>query len=237
MADTFQVRQFTVGTTTVILQVMNTLPLIISKADRLLREHVVRDFPGLPLDTKIVDEDMPDRFISMGCARSALTENIISLYYDKKYKDILVCPDFSYLTILTSSTPFNLTAYRLGSHTPLKDGDISSLLGMSEGDRFHLPEAKTGLKFKSYMLSITGAGTNNAIGADRFEELIKDVWNINHFSRRPSVLVELGTPAEIFTKPTPLHLYLLAQLNVVDFSTYYAGYMDYKDKLYLHFKF
>lgn len=237
LQDTFDSRTFYVGKVHVQLDVHNTLPLIISKDDRLLREHVMREVDGVVNDVEITDTDMAGRFIKMGGMCSALTQNIALMYYDKKYKDILILPDLSYLTIATIQIPFNLTGYRLGSFTPVRDGDISTMLGKKETTRFDLPEGKNVGKFKSYLLSLTGSGTNNNMACDRFEELINNVWNVNHFSRRPSVLVELGTPQQLFASNDPLHLYLLGQLNVIDFSLFYAGYMNYTGKLYLHFKF
>lgn len=235
--DAFEVRIFRVGNVHVTLDIHNTLPLIITKDERLKREHVIREVDGVVNDVDIVDDDMPGRYVKMGGTCSALTQNVALIYYDKKYKDVIIVPDLAYLTIPSIQIPFNLTGYRLGSFTPVRDGDITTMLGKKETTRFDLPEGKTVGKFKSYLLSLTGTGTNNNMACDRFEEMIANVWNINHFSRRPSVLVELGTPQQLFTGNDPLHLYILAQLNVIDFSLFYAGFMNYTGKLYLHFKF
>lgn len=235
--DSFKSRTFYINKNYIELRIANTVPIMISQPDRLKREHVIREVDGVTNDVPLTDPDMPDRFIPIGGSRSALTESIVLFYYDKKYKDIIITPDFKYLTLPEVKQVFQLAAYRLGSNTPLRDGDITTMLGLDETTRFELPETKTGLKFKSSLLSLTGTGTNNNAASDRFEELIGNIWNINHFARRPSVLIELGTPANLFNNPSPLHLYLLGQLSVIDFSVYYAGYIETNLPLYLHFKF
>lgn len=233
----FNNRIFFVNDIRVSFKVANTLPLVITKKDALFKEHTIREAPGEANTVKIQDATQQDRFIPIGGTRSALTQNVLLFYYDKKYHDILITPDLNFLTVPGIRTRLNLAGYRLGSNTPLEDADITSMLGMSYETAFELPETKTGLKFKSTMMSLTGTGTSNNAAADRFEEMIDSIWNINHFSRRPSVIIDLGTPASLFKQPSPLYVYLLGQLSLMDYTLNYAGYLDVTDNLYLHFKF
>ena len=177
--DSFRLRRAKVNKIELELVIINTLPILVSKKDYLLADKTIRTVKDARAGLAITDEaykteNKKDRYILTGQSKSALTYNHIYFYYDRKYKDIIIVPDLTYLTLGNLQMSFTLNCYRLGSNTSLTDADINSLLGMGEETRVHLPETKSGITFHNHLLALPGTGTGNAQTANRIEEQINN---------------------------------------------------------------
>lgn len=241
LEDSYLNRVMKVNNNFVIMKVDNTAPILITNTPAIQDNLTMfRTFNSENIKEQVLDIDttIKDRFINIGRIKSPLTMNKIDLYYDKIYQDIIITPDLSYYT-LTQNAVYEITGYRLGNSNGAHTYNVFNMLGTDESSRVLLNETNANVALKSYLITITGTSPANTGHNDKFEELLNNVYNINHNSRRPSVLLELGTTAALFKQdPGLLDVHLLGQLMIKDYGIQHVGKQKTgNNKLYLHIQF
>lgn len=237
--DSYKQRKAKVGSNTLTIYVENTLPILITK-DTVLTDPntLIRTGNGEANNTPIVGfkDDETDRFIGISTVQSPLTWNKVSLYYDKKWKDIIIVPNLEYYT-LTKNGNYDVRAYRLGNNNVLTSKVGTGTLGMEEPNRVLLPEAQEVTNMSTLLTSLSGFHSESFIDTTRLEESVNN-FNILHSDRSLSTFIKLGTGSSLFANPSPLTVYLLSQTTIRDFGIESIGLQDISSlNLYVSFRF
>lgn len=180
-----------------------------------------------------------ERYIFMGALKSPMTKNVVFLYYDNLYNDIIVTPDLSFLDLSSANSLFSdIRCYRIGSGHQLPNENLNKNLIADEIDAFKLPEPKTGLTLTTHLVSLPGYGLYTDHYGGGFEEQINNGINLIHDNRKLGLLVKLGPMTNVFNKTSSLPLYLLYQYGVLDYGIKYINNVNPETKnLWLTIKF
>lgn len=118
----------------------------------------------------LVDPDDPARYLLMGKVNMILTKDAYVLYYDKKYKDILLVPDMTSVgngvrENASSSQQLIYSIYSVGYSDQYHDKPTDVAV-MTETTYPRLPEPTPILKTKTHVMSIgrTTSGPHNNFG-------------------------------------------------------------------------
>lgn len=241
MLDSFKERKALVGDGNFLtIYVENTLPIFITNDDYLNNKKIkFRETPGSAVTTSITDynKEMENRFVNIANVESPLTYNKISLYYDKKYEDIIIVPNLDVYTI-TKNGNYEVRALRLGSSRKLQTKYVYNMLGTEPTDIVKLPLAKANTSVKGLLVSLTGLSTEGNLNNNRFEEMVDNVHNLLHQDRKLGTIIELGTGSQLFTENKPLAVYLLSQHSIMDYGLEDIKLQDVASKkLYFILKF
>lgn len=237
--DSYKERKALVGTNYLTIYVENTLPIFITK-DSIITDTntMVRNTTGAACNTALTSrvDTEADRFIGLATVQSPLTYNKANLYYDTKYKDILIIPNIEFYSLVKNGN-YDVRAYRLGSRTVLNSKVAIGTLGMEEANRVQLPEAKANTGMKCYLTTIPGFHSESFIDTTRFEEQVNS-FNLLHSDRSLMPILNLGTGSSIFTGTTSLPVFLLHQMSFRDYGLESVGILDTaKLNLYVAFRF
>lgn len=190
-------------------------------------------------DTEYKTQEKIDRYIYMGSLKSPMSLNVLFMYYDKKYKDILFVPDLRFLELSTPNKTFgDIRCYRIGSGAELSKPTPNSTITLDESRAYSLPEPKTGLSPETKLVGMPGYGIYHDRYGGGFEELVDNKINLLHDNRKLGTVVKLGRANEIFNNPNSLPIYLLYQYGVLDYGLKYLNVMNTENKvLYLLMRF
>lgn len=238
--DTYKQRLAKIGTNKLTIYVENTLPILVT-VDAILTDKntLVKTLNGSAINTNITgfQDDEADRFIGISTVQSSLTYNKINMYYDTKYKDIIILPDLSYYTV-TNNGNYDVRAYRLGNRNVLTSKVGTGTLGIEESNRVHLPEAQAVSNMQCILTSIPGFHSDSVLDTPRLEELIANKINILHTDRSLITFIKLGLGSDLFKTNNPIHVYLMSQITFRDFGIESIGLQDVSNKnLYLALRF
>jgi hypothetical protein len=177
-----------------------------------------------------------DRFISIATVQSPLTYNKVNLYYDTKWKDIILTPNLEFYSLVKNGN-YDVRAYRLGNYTTLTSKKALGTLGMEEANRVQLPEAKANTGMTTYLTSIPGFHSESFIDTTRFEESVGN-FNLLHQDRSLMTILNLGTGSSLFNSNNPIHVYLFHQMSFRDYGFESIGKQDVSSlNLYVAFRF
>lgn len=230
-----------------ILTAETTLPICITLDDKINPlTFKTEPAPSLPAAiTKLENEEFKqkegkERYVYMGAVKSPITYNILMLYYDRKWKDIILVPDLSFLDISSPNKLFDdIRCYRIGSGIDLPNSNANNHLPSHEVNRYQLAEGKTGLAAETKLVSLPGYGLFTDHYGGGFEEMINNSINLIHDNRKLGILIKLGTAAQVFTNPNvPIPTYLFFQYGVLDYGLKYLNVMKTENKtLWVTIKF
>lgn len=242
LVDSFNLRIANIGNIQLLIRVENTLPLFMCVEERVneykFRDKTIKVTQGTT--NKLVDSGFTgDRFILISGIQSPVTNNVAYMYYDKKYKDILIIPNVEFLQLGLSGMSYEVRASRLGSGCDLPSKWWHQDVPNAEQHSYQLPEVKSGLSLKTLLVSFPGtATTTNNNRNDGFEEMINNVYNIRHNMRRITTLIEIGVASNLFNNPTSLPLYMLYQHSLMEYGLHYVSNINPgQNKLYFRLKF
>lgn len=178
-------------------------------------------------DSAYEDKYGKERYIFMGALKSPITKNILYMYYDNLYQDIILAPDLSFLDLSSPNKIFpDIRCYRIGTGHELPNNSMNTFLNVSVENAFKLPEPKTGLTLESNLVSLPGYGLYTDHYGGGFEEMINQSINLIHDNRMLGILVNLGPVTNIFNTKTSIPLYLLYQYGALDYGIKYLNNMD-----------
>lgn len=223
-----------------------TLPLFVTDDDSFQR-FVYKTTESIQQPTyriKGYDETtkttIDDRFIFITRVESYLNRDIVDMYYDKLYQDIIIVPDLVYAKHLSPTQDIVLFCQRIGSGYNIHENPGQGFtLSTDEANRKTLPAAKQ-VTASIHLAALPGLQTPNYTqDADSFEEMITDTINLKRFHRQMFNYVSFGTVGDLFGKAVKLPLYLLHQSGVRGFQFKYLNEVtpDTNTKLYIPLNF
>ena len=244
--DSFETRITHLGNRRLVISVENTLPIFITLESYLQNVTIKEATVNLSksADNTLTDNDFlaeagTERFTFMGGIKSPLTHNIVYMYYDGKYKDILLMPNLEFFKLTLDKNTYEVRVSRLGSGNDLPNKSFNQDLPTERTTSYELPEPKGILQPKCKLISLPGTSVNTDSQRDEsFEELINDVYNLQHNARRLQCLVELGDANTVFKNAGNIPLFLLYQHSIQSAGIKYMSNMSPgNNKLYFRLKF
>lgn len=218
------------------LTIEAAIPICITQDDKISELTLSTDNVTVTSDntTKLVDpvyeanNENKERYIFMGALKSPLTKNVIYMYYDNMYNDIIITPDLSFLDLASPNSNFyDVRCYNLGIGEELLSNNKEGTLPPSLSKHYNLPEPNTKLALDTHLVTLPSYGfftTDNGQGG--FEETISSKFILRHNNRRVGTLVNLGPITKIFKTSDRLPLYLLYQYGIVDYGLKYISVVD-----------
>lgn len=182
-----------------------------------------------------------NRFIFITRVESYINRDIVDLYYDKKYQDIIIVPDLVYTKHLSPTEDINIFCQRIGGGYNVNDNTLTGLtISSDENCKITLPEARKISSASVYMAAIPGLQTPDYTqDANSYEEMLNDAINLKRYHRQMLSFLCLGTVSQLFGEVHRLPLYLLYQSGVRGFSFKYLNQVkpDANTKLYIPLNF
>lgn len=216
--------------------IVSSLPMLITKPEY-IEELKVIETPS----PNIVDEDFDitdieytkekgeERYVLLTVAESPLSKNRAVFYYDKLFEDIIILPNLSFLDIVDINAHYEIRGFRLGSGGKISENRAHQVMAINENTVTKLPLTKNKISVKSKLVLVPGMTPEHMIRNDLIETMITNNDNLCRTTIQPSVLIELGTAADIFTKTgTNLPLYLLGQSTIREYTIQWLGNIDPK---------
>ena len=184
---------------------------------------------------EVLDGVVTDRYKFLGRANSAIYSGLfVDLYYDKKYKDILIIPD-----LRTFGTGENagfytndrrtVRGYSVGYGIQFNDSATNSFLfplNLSDNDGIDEPNKLT--KIRSILVSLYGL-ENNSIASNTYIEKLSGPdgyfnHGVNSEKGAPVQLLELELNTVVFDNPeTKVNTYNLIQQNHAELRVDFVG--------------
>lgn len=244
--DSFKLRVAKLKDITLNISVENTIPILITK-DNKITDYIFKTSTETTkgsTDNTIADaeyktETTKDRFIFFTALKSPLTNNVVYVYYDRKYQDIIMLPPIDYYNLGLPTMTYNIRASRLGGGEELPNYFWHQDVPISDNSRYFLPETKANVASKTHLISLPGMATvSNNNHDDGYEEMINDSINLRHNTRRLGILVEIGLPRDVFVTPSSIPLYLLHQYSAMEYGIQYISNINQSaNKLYFRLRF
>jgi len=175
----------------------------------------------------LVDPDMDDRYTYICETKSSITKNIVRLYYDAKYEDIIVVPDTTMLGTSDLSDPnsnqqFDLIGYVIGGGDVVKDGIWPGTVNPKP--TFKLPTTNKNLT--STHMGVLLNGVAPTMGGRKGVYYVDDAgtYRLADNRRLPVGLLDLGNIADIFGQDVTVPVYTVYQGTTDMYKVKYLGF-------------
>lgn len=184
---------------------------------------------------EVIDDKVTDRYKFLGKANSAIYSGLfVDLYYDKKYKDIIIIPDLRTFGTGDNATFYNndrrtIRGHSVGYGVKFNDDVTKSFsfpLNKTDNDGIDEPNRLT--KIRSILVSLYGL-ENNSIASITYIEKISGLdgyfnHGVSSEKGAPIQLLELELNSVIFNNPeTKVNTYNLIQQNHAELRVDYVG--------------
>ena len=184
---------------------------------------------------EVIDGKVTDRYKFLGKANSAIYSGLfVDLYYDKKYKDIIIIPDLRTFGTGDNATFYNndrrtIRGYSVGYGVKFNDDVTKSFsfpLNKTDNDGIDEPNRLT--KIRSILVSLYGLENNSMASITYIEKIsgLDGYFNHGVSSEKgaPIQLLELELNSVIFNNPeTKVNTYNLIQQNHAELRVDYVG--------------
>lgn len=183
-------------------------------------------------DKEYTEKYNQSRFVFLGSAESGQTHDIIFLYYDRLFKDIIVLPDLSYLTVDVMPTTYLVNGYALGYvNTKQLVLQPSDTIPVDESLKFELPEPVTNTE-----MVLTSCWLNNSTKSLKYSSLeiakvLDDGTQLNTTFVDYYHIVTLDTPNIFFKEDVPIPHYIMYQMGPGKYMLKSQGNKTTKSKL------
>jgi hypothetical protein len=206
----------------------------------------VNDLPIKLLDPtyRIPDEANPGeekydtRYVFISKFTIPMTRNVIIIYYEKKYKDFIIIPDLRFYIDGFGKSANVINGTLIGYQDKTDKQAVIAKTTIKEDDAITIVTEAKNIETKTHLMLINSfektTGINNVnigVSADGSAEY-------NEIPSEATIVLELGTAEQVFTKTTKLPVYLLRQVSVEKHNLLAAGTQDMKSKkLFVTLKF
>lgn len=183
------------------------------------------------------------RFTFITKVTSYLTDATVELYYDSKYKDIIIIPDTTYYKFFANTELVTVNGYRVGTGEELSVNQVKTDLSLpvhETNGRVLLPEAKENIKAEVLLAAVPGLQSADFTqDANSYEEMLDDVINLKRYHRQLTNYIALGAYEDVFNGTDSIPLYVVMQNSPRNFRYKYLGNTKpkFKTKIYIPLSF
>lgn len=234
------------------MQISCTLPLFTLPTDLISRtkvyeevtaaDHLVDTVTNLPYDPEYEDVNLKERFIYVTRFVTGITKAANVIMYDRKYDDLLVLPDLSFLDnsddIIVNDTAFIIKAFRIGSIKPgAINIPIDSVLPATN-DLAILSEPKSNIGNTVTINLINGiANDTKNKNVSVIEKYTTGVENIRG-DALPCSFINLGNVLDVFGSEVNVPFFLGHQTTPETYALAFVGNKSPKNRdLFIMLKF
>jgi len=241
MTDTIDIRRAYLGKDesdknidnkrTIEIHIANAVPFIMVD-DRIVNDYTVNSelIDSKDSDSEIVntlvDDEMEDRFTYICETKSSVSKNIVRLYYDAKYKDIIIVPDTTMLGTSDLNDPNSRQNYQLIGHI-VSGGDVvkNGLWSGSVNSKHHFDLPATNRNLSSKHTAVLLNGVAPTMGDRKGVYYVDEAgtYRLADNRRLPLGLLDLGTIADIFGSDISLPVYNVYQGSTDSYKVQYLG--------------
>jgi len=221
--------------------VNNVLPLICVEKEFLDRKQYTSLLSPLAddlnavkntlVDTIYLAETGKERFTFITRTTSVLSKSIVNVYYDAKYKDILIIPELNLLGNATDddiviNSKFVLHGHVLGGGTYR---DINETFETGTMDinnsvtHYEIPTTKANIASNNILLNANGLNPQASKVGTYLETMITPSINFGNNNNIPVSLIDLGKWSDLFMELPTIPLYVLYGSSVNAYSIKYVG--------------
>jgi len=175
----------------------------------------------------LTDLDDANRYVFIGKATSYTSGTIIDIYYDSKYKDILIIPALDALGDVATATALEnatipISGYRVGGLEVKGMSSYNMTMTTNQTTSFHVPECKRLAETKSVMLTL--AGFDSASIYNGVEDNRTGPFNVTRGKVLPTQYISLGAASALFTTPTEkVSTYRVIPASIASYSARHVG--------------
>lgn len=187
------------------------------------------------------DLQVVERFIYISSITSPVTGNVMTMYYDKEFKDIILIPSLETIDtvdISSGAVEFKLSGFVIGVNHGINYENEIAKYPYTEENSIQLPEAKTNIEVTTSTCILKGAG-----GYDTDNGVSRYVSGTEYDSILPvrtpyTNLVKLGAVTEFLSEASRLPTYLVYQASKDRHAVARLGNVDTKTSdIYFELKF
>ena len=160
-----------------------------------------------------------DRFIFLTSFTSAITNNYMRAYYDKKFSDIILIPELEYIDQNIKGQTYQVLGYRVGGGTKMNNTYSDAIMPVE--DTFKLPTTKEDINNKHIVATMHGLASNGDNGV--WETISNTNISTNDKKNQLAGLLSLGTPSDVFNTPSSVPTYVLTQVDDNRYEIKYVG--------------
>jgi len=214
-----------------VITIKETLPLM-SISDTLISRREVKTSTYSPLvlsrkdanntivDTNYYKKNKDYRFIFLTSFTSSVTNNYMRAYYDKVYMDIILIPELEYIDQNLKGNSYDVWGYRVGGGSIMNEEASDAVLPLET--IFKLPTVKEDISNKHQVVTMHGLASN---GSNNVWKTIVDSPEVGVLDKKNQLagLLNLGTPKDVFTTPSPIPTYTITQSDRETYRVKYLG--------------
>jgi len=186
----------------------------------------------------LYDKEYPDRISYIGNVRSTMSENNIYMFFDNKYGDIIILPDQTMLTKVSSGKTLDINVKLLGYGDNTDKYSISQEVTVDTSVKYKLPKTKLNDKMRNLVLKLFENNSDYKKESAFLLMQFSNYYQIQNESFHPFNIVHLGKYSDLFESNSRIPLYTLENLSFTSPKIEFNGVVAVEDPdLYISFRF
>jgi len=176
------------------------------------------------LNNVLVDKTDANRFIYVTQITSPITQDVSIIYYDAKYKDIIVIPETKYLGTgdvddINANQVFDLKGYVVSGNMEFSDDIYTG--SINPDVKMNLPATNSDISSKTMIANIYGI--SSTMGHRTIFREVTSGLSIGGERMMPTGIVDLGSITDLFTTEEYIPTYTMYQGSYNMFKVKYLG--------------
>jgi len=173
------------------------------------------------------------RYTFIARPKSPLTNNVVDIYHDAAFGDIIIIPTLKYYNANYSGIVYEIDGHTIGSkkvRTLPRSVEMNFSIE-SEKDLIKIPDAKPNIVSKVGMILMQGLGANEQL---KGWKAVDGTNTYNGLSIAATTYIDLGTKGDLFnltlpTDPRPIEHYVPVQVTEKQYTYAFANKQDVGD--------
>jgi len=233
MADTIEFRTAWIGVSEtnktfvnkrkIEMTISSTIPMVLINPSLIVDNSINSLLTALPavVNNTLVDEVDPLRYTYITTTKSVVSKNVVRLYHDALFNDIIVVPNLdnfggSLATDPSAGMRYELTCRRIAGGDTLANEIYGG--GISNNNTFKIPKPITAVPSTHMALRLNTISPNYG-NRNGFYDIgtTGNSFNLSDARQLPTGILNLGTTTSLFGADVPLPLY---QVYMSDMENY-----------------
>lgn len=202
----------------------STVPMILLNPELLVNNLINTKVTPVPsvIKNTLVDDTDPLRYTYITTTESVITHNIVRLYHDAMFNDIIIVPDLnnfgtSAITDPNAGMRFELRCRRIAGGDILANEIYEG--SISHNSDFKIPKPITTVPSTHYSLKLNTISPNYG-NRNGFYDIgsISGSYNFSDSRQLPTGVLNLGTTSGLFGSDIPLPLYQVYRSDMENYK-------------------
>jgi len=172
----------------------------------------------------LVDADDINRYLYVTNVISAITNNIVHIYYDYKYKDIIIIPDTVYLGTGSLTDASKHSTYEISGYCVSGGGNAGMhATNIPLDPAFNMPVPNTKIASKHIAVMLGGMGALASTRYTNRELSSHQTYTLSDNRNLPSGLIDIGLATDVFVANGKVPIHNLYQYTPDLYKLKYLG--------------